>query len=83
MEPGVLSLRALNRALLERQRLLRRIPARGAPGGAEPAGPGGTGPVIETIEHLVGMQAQAPVPPYFGLLARLEGFRADDLAGRW
>lgn len=81
MEPGVLSLRALNRALLERQRLLRRIPARGAPGGAEPAGPGGTGPVIETIEHLVGMQAQAPFPPYFGLLARLEGFRADDLAG--
>jgi Winged helix DNA-binding domain len=37
--------------------------------------------VIETIEHLVGMQAQAPFPPYFGLLARLEDFRADDLAG--
>ena len=33
------------------------------------------------IEHLVGMQAQAPFPPYYGLLARLDGFRAADLAG--
>lgn len=66
MEPEVLSHRALNRALLERQRLLDRVPG---------------APVIETIEHLVGMQAQAPFPPYFGLLARLEGFQADDLAG--
>ena len=66
MEPEVLSHRALNRALLERQRLLRR-----EPGAA----------VIETVEHLVGMQAQAPFPPYFGLLARLAGFQADDLAG--
>ena len=66
MEPEVLSHRALNRALLERQRLLRREPG---------------APVIETVEHLVGMQAQAPFPPYFGLLARLAEFQADDLAG--
>jgi hypothetical protein len=30
-------------------------------------------------ERLVGMQAQAPFPPYFGLLSRLDGFRPDDL----
>jgi Winged helix DNA-binding domain len=76
----VLSVRALNRALLERQRLLRRVPPGGPAGDAAPAGPGATGPVTETIEYLVGMQAQAPFPPYFGLLARLEGFQADDLA---
>jgi len=33
------------------------------------------------VEHLAGMQAQAPFPPYYGLLARLDGFRAADLAG--
>src|SRR5271166_1023282 len=87
MEPEVLSRQALNRALLERQRLLRRVPAGGpaeGAGQARPAGtdlPGDAAPVIETIEHLVGMQAQAPFPPYFGLLARLAGFRAADLAG--
>jgi hypothetical protein len=36
--------------------------------------------VVETIEHLVGLQAQAPFPPYYGLLSRLDGFRPDDLA---
>jgi len=96
MGTEVLSRQALNRALLERQRLLRRLPARlatpdgqGAPAGpsgpspAGPSGPGhpGAGPVLEMIEHLVGMQAQAPFPPYYGLLARLDGFRAADLAG--
>ncbi|HYR09849.1 MAG TPA: winged helix DNA-binding domain-containing protein, partial [Longimicrobium sp.] len=30
----------------------------------------------------VGMQAQAPNPPYLGLWTRLEGFRLDDLAER-
>ena len=71
----VLSLRAINRALLARQRLLDRaaLPAAGS-GAARAAA------VVETIEHLVGLQAQAPFPPYYGLLSRLDGFRPDDLA---
>jgi len=36
--------------------------------------------VINTIEHLIGLQAQAPFPPYYGLWSRLGGFRPDDLA---
>lgn len=60
----VLGRRALNRTLLARQFLLRR----------ENRG------VEETIEHLVGMQAQSPNAPYVGLWARLEGFRPEDLA---
>lgn len=59
----VMSTRALNRALLERQRLLRRS-RRGA---------------LETIEHLVGLQAQVPNSPYIALWSRLGGFRLDDL----
>jgi Winged helix DNA-binding domain len=70
---GPLTRRALNRALLGRQLLLR--PA------ALPAAGDRAGPVIETVEHLVGLQAQAPFPPYYGLWSRLDGFRPDDLAG--
>ena len=66
--PEVLSRRALNRALLARQYLLERQPAT-------------VGSVLAMVEHLVGLQAQAPFPPYYGLLARLDGFRPEDLAG--
>ena len=69
----VLSQRAVNRALLARQLLLDRprLPA---------AGPGRAVQVVQTIEHLVGLQAQAPFPPYYGLHSRLDGFLPDDLA---
>lgn len=60
----VLDRRALNRALLARQLLLRRE-QRSA---------------INTIEHLVGMQAQIPTNPYVALFARLDGFRHDELS---
>ena len=68
-----LSLRAINRALLSRQLLLDRQPLPAAE-------PGRAAQVIQTIEHLVGLQAQAPFPPYYGLLSRLDGFLPGDLA---
>ena len=34
----------------------------------------------DAIEHLVGMQAQAPNLPYVGLWARLRGFQTDELS---
>ncbi|TWG06627.1 winged helix DNA-binding protein [Streptomyces brevispora] len=63
--PAVLSPRALGRATLERQLLLRRA----------------TMSAKEAIGHLVGLQAQNTKPPYFQLLARLEGFGPAELAG--
>ena len=32
------------------------------------------------LEHLVGMQAQSPSPPYFGLWTRLKNFRPEELS---
>jgi hypothetical protein len=69
----VLSQRALNRALLSRQLLLDRPELPAEPGGRRAA-------VIRAVEDLVGLQAQAPFPPYYGLWSRLGGFRPDDLA---
>ena len=34
---------------------------------------------VEAVDHLVGLQAQAPWAPYFQLLSRLDGFVPDDL----
>jgi hypothetical protein len=59
----ILSQKALNRALLARQLLLERRPR----------------PVLETVAHLVGLQAQNPLDPYTGLWSRLEGFRPEEL----
>jgi Winged helix DNA-binding domain len=73
MSAEVLSQRALNRALLSRQLLLERSEL-------SPDADGRRARVIHAIEHLVGLQAQAPFPPYYGLWSRLGGFRPDDLA---
>jgi hypothetical protein len=59
-----LSDRALNRALLARQMLLER--SRGTT-------------VAGAVEHLVGLQAQAITPPYYGLWARLADFDPHEL----
>jgi len=72
----VLSQRALNRALLSRQLLLARVDLPEEEEGSSRR----RAAVIQAIEHLVGLQAQAPFPPYYGLWSRLGGFRPDDLA---
>ncbi|WP_026414822.1 winged helix DNA-binding domain-containing protein [Actinomadura oligospora] len=59
---ATLGRRELNRALLARQLLLRRHRMG----------------VLDTLEHLVGMQAQAPNPPHLGLWTRLEEFDFDE-----
>jgi Winged helix DNA-binding domain len=69
----VLGLRALNRALLGRQLMLDQTDLPEDPDARRAR-------VIGAIEHLVGLQAQAPFPPYYGLWSRLPGFRPDDLA---
>ncbi|MEV0378661.1 winged helix DNA-binding domain-containing protein [Nonomuraea sp. NPDC050643] len=61
MDP-LISRRALNRATLERQHLLRRT----------------TRSVTEVVEHLGGLQAQTPHTWYTGLWNRIEGFKPAD-----
>jgi hypothetical protein len=58
-----LTKRVLNLTLLRRQHLLERADAT----------------VPDMVEHLVGLQAQAPLPPYLSLAARLEAFDPYDV----
>lgn len=60
----VLGTRALNRATLERQLLLRRSSSTAA----------------AAVRHLVGLQAQNVKPPYYALAARLDGFAPEALS---
>ncbi|MBJ8343600.1 AlkZ family DNA glycosylase [Antrihabitans sp. YC2-6] len=59
-----MSQRALNRATLARQHLLRRT----------------TSPAYEFVEHGYGLQAQSPTAPYFALWARLKDFAPQQLS---
>lgn len=59
-----LSRRALTRATLERQLLLRRVKMS----------------AYDAVAHLAGLQAQAPFPPYYALWSRLHGFQPTELA---
>lgn len=58
-----LTQRQLNRALLARQLLLDRADLS----------------VVETVEHVIGLQSQVSNPPYMGLWTRLRQFQRDDL----
>jgi hypothetical protein len=59
----VLTQRQLNRATLARQLLLARDGRS----------------VEDAVGHLVGLQAQEPLDPYYALWSRLDGFAPDDL----
>ncbi|MGZ4427588.1 MAG: winged helix DNA-binding domain-containing protein [Nocardioidaceae bacterium] len=61
---ATLSARTLNRTLLHRQHLLRRT----------------TMPALAMAEHLLGLQAQEPLPPYLSLAARIDGFDPAELS---
>ncbi|WP_282795550.1 winged helix DNA-binding domain-containing protein [Streptomyces sp. CC224B] len=61
----VLGRRALNRATLDRQLLLRRTRMSAQ----------------DALTHLVGLQAQNVKPPYVALAARLDGFDPEELSG--
>lgn len=60
----VLDDRSLNRALLARQLLLERVDR----------------PALDTVEHLVALQAQEPQDPYVALWSRLAGFDPAELS---
>jgi hypothetical protein len=64
MAGEVLTRRELNRTLLGRQLLLGRRRMAAA----------------DAVEHLVGMQAQNPLDPYFGLWSRLDDFDPEELS---
>ncbi|GGJ50909.1 winged helix DNA-binding domain-containing protein [Deinococcus roseus] len=59
----MLSLKALNRATLQRQHLIGRSGM----------------PALDMVQHLIGLQAQMPNPPYVGLWTRLQNFEKEDL----
>jgi len=61
--------RVLNRTLLARQHLLARLPADDSR--ADP---------VALTAHLLGLQAQEPLPPYLSVAARVDGFDPRDLS---
>ena len=64
MESRTLTLRELNRTTLDRQLLLKRT----------------SDSVPQTMERLVGLQAQALLAPFVGLWTRISKFSQNDLA---